>query len=108
MEYTPESAYGTEVSDDLIAKLGLSADLYKLATEGDPNPFFDEFEKKYGIYPDRVVFFEYERGGYFQGLSGFEYNKWYLLFDDDEEEKVNNCKFPIELEFYSGRWSELG
>ena len=107
MEYVPFSGFGFEFPDELVPKFELSEKNWKMLEIGDPDPTFDEFEEKFGVRPTYIIEFEYERGGYYQGLTGFEYNKTYLIFDDDDEDALKKCKFPVEVDISHGKWSQL-
>ena len=79
----------------------------------DEMPFFEGFENKFGIEPYKFADTTYERGGYVQGLSGFDWYKTYVCFDpsqtgDDKWEKMLSALLDAGIDVEEGHWSELG
>jgi len=79
----------------------------------DEDAFFDGFEDKYGIEPYKFTDTTYERGGYVQGLSGFDWDKVYVCFDptqtgDDKWQKMIDSLNEVDVDIEEGHWSELG
>jgi len=114
MQYYPQNKTGFMISEEIAEELGL-LELYEHWTsEWDYEPFCMEFEEKFGIHPYNIKHFEYSRGGEVQGLSGFEYDCTYVLFEnyDKEDEKWGSMVQKLQNEhgvfFEGGTWSELG
>ena len=113
LQYYPQNRTGFMISEEIAEELGL-LELYEhWKSDWDYDPFCMEFEEKFGVYPYSIKHFEYARGGEIQGLSGFEYDCTYVLFDeyDKESEKWDNMVSRLQergILFEDGRWSELG
>ena len=113
MQYYPQHFFGFAVDGSVAEKLQLNEayDTYEMSY--DEEGFFSGFEDKFGIEPYKFADTTYERGGYVQGLSGFEYDKTYVCFDPTQ---AGGSKWPQMLEALEeldivveeGRWSELG
>ena len=79
----------------------------------DEEEFFYGFEERYGIEPYKFADTTYERGGYVQGLSGFDWDKTYVCFDpaqagDGRWKKMLNSLAELGIDIEEGTWSELG
>jgi hypothetical protein len=113
MQYYPQHFFGFAVNGDVAEKLQLDEafDTYEMSY--DEEGFFNGFEEKFGIEPYKFADTTYERGGYVQGLSGFEYDKTYVCFDPTQ---AGGSKWPqmlatlekLDIVVEEGRWSELG
>tara|TARA_B100001250_G_C19777860_1_gene780436 strand:+ start:1387 stop:1728 length:342 start_codon:yes stop_codon:yes gene_type:complete len=113
MQFYPQHYYGFIVNEEIAERLKLNEayDTYEMSY--DEEPFFNEFESKFGIEPYKFADTTYERGGYVQGLSGFEWDKTYLCFDpsqvgDDKWEKMLINLSDMGVDVAEGHWSELG
>tara|TARA_Y100000593_G_scaffold63576_1_gene117499 strand:+ start:1889 stop:2230 length:342 start_codon:yes stop_codon:yes gene_type:complete len=113
MQYYPQHYYGFIVDNSVAELLDLSEayDAYEMAY--DEEQFFDQFENKFGVSPYQFTDTTYERGGYVQGLQGFDWDSTYVCFHPATagDEKWNNMisklqKLGIPME--EGRWSQLG
>jgi hypothetical protein len=113
MHYSPQHYFGFEVDIDVAEKLNLDEafDIYEMSY--DDEQFFEGFREHYGIEPFRFIDTTYERGGYVQGLSGFEWDRVYLCFaptqtgDDKWDTMVTNLA-QVGIGMVEARWSELG
>lgn len=118
MEYWPQNAIGFEINDELADKMGLADEFNTWEIDKDETPFMQAFKSKFkppGDYIDlRIQKFEGERGGYTQGLEGFEYDKTYCYFPGTSEKDKGWRPFIRKLEkieglkFQSATWSQLG
>ena len=112
MQYVPQHYFGFAVDGETAEKLSLTEafDLYEMSyDEGD---FFDQFVEKYGIEPFKFADTTFERGGYVQGLSGFDWDKTYVCFapsqtGDDKWKKMLSALKERDVIVEEGRWSEL-
>jgi len=113
MQYHPQHYFGFAVDGSVAEKLQLNEafDVYEMSyDEGD---FFDGFENRFGIEPYKFADTTYERGGYVQGLIGFDWDKTYLCFDpaqvgDDRWNQMISTLDQLGGEIEEGKWSELG
>jgi hypothetical protein len=112
MQYHPQHYFGFAVDNKIAEKLHLNEafDIYEMSYDEDD--FFDGFQKKFGIEPYKFADTTYERGGYVQGLSGFEWDKTYLCFDPSQIggskwKKMLNYLENAGIALEEGRWSEL-
>jgi hypothetical protein len=113
MQYYPQHYFGFAVNGTVAEKLQLNEayDTYEMSY--DEEGFFDGFEKKFGIEPYKFADTTYEKGGYVQGLSGFDWDKTYICFDPTQ---VGGQKWiqmmetldALDIAVEEGRWSELG
>jgi len=113
MQFYPQHYYGFVVDEGVADKLQLNEayDTYEMSY--DEEPFFDEFESKFGIGPYKFADTTYERGGYVQGLTGFDWDKTYVCFDpsqtgDDKWNRMITTLSEAGVNVEEGRWSELG
>ena len=113
MQYYPQHYFGFAVDGAVAEKLQLNEafDTYEMSY--DEEGFFDGFEKKFGIEPYKFADTTYERGGYVQGLSGFEWDKTYICFDptqtgDDKWTSMLETLQALDIVVEEGYWSELG
>ena len=113
MQYYPQHYFGFAVDNIIADRLQLNDafDTYEMSYDEDA--FFEEFEDKYGIEPFKFADTTYERGGYVQGLSGFDWDKIYVCFDptqtgDDKWQMMLSALRDIGIDVEEGRWSELG
>tara|TARA_B100000287_G_scaffold434833_1_gene500565 strand:- start:153 stop:494 length:342 start_codon:yes stop_codon:yes gene_type:complete len=113
MQFYPQHYYGFVVDENVAEKLQLNEayDTYEMSY--DEEPFFDEFESKFGIEPYKFADTTYERGGYVQGLTGFDWDKTYVCFDpsqagDDKWNRMITTLSEAGIDVEEGRWSELG
>ena len=113
MQYYPQHYYGFVVNNTVAQQLTLNEayDTYEMSY--DEEQFFDEFYERYGIEPYKFTDTTYERGGYVQGLQGFEWDSVYLCFHPAStgDEKWNNMVSDLEnlgISMQEGRWSQLG
>ena len=113
MQYYPQHYYGFAVDGDIAERLQLNEayDRYEMTYE--ENDFFDGFEEKFGIEPYKFADTTYERGGYVQGLSGFDWDKTYICFaptqtGDDKWRLMIDSLLELGIDIEEGTWSELG
>ena len=113
MQFYPQHYYGFAVDNEVAERLQLNEayDTYEISY--DEMPFFESFENKFGVEPYKFADTTYEKGGYVQGLNGFEWDKTYLCFDpsqtgDDKWEKMLSVLSEMDVDIEEGHWSELG
>ena len=115
MQYYPMRKKGFIFNEDVAEQLGLLEE-YKLYQEDyDYDPLNEAFNEKFGVEPEYPKHFEWEKGGYVQGLQGFDWDVEYLLFDDwsieqsaDAWDKFTTTMEEMDIEIFEGSWSELG
>ena len=112
MHYYPQHYFGFAVDNKVAEKLQLNEafDTYEMSYDEDD--FFDGFQEKFGIEPYKFADTTFERGGYVQGLSGFDWDKTYLCFAPSQAAGAKWQKMTQSLEeagiiVEEGRWSEL-
>ena len=113
MQYCPQHYLGFAVDGEVAEKLQLNEafDAYEMSY--DEEDFFDGFEEKYGIEPYKFADTTYARGGYVQGLIGFDWDKTYVCFapsqaGDDKWDKMISALQECGVIVEEGKWSELG
>ena len=113
MQYSPQHYFGFVIDNEVAEKLKLDEafDLYEMSY--DDEPFFEGFRANYGIEPYRFADTTYQRGGYVQGLTGFEWDKVYLCFAATQAGDVRWDKMVQNLSYsginvVEGHWAELG
>tara|TARA_R110000824_G_scaffold142003_7_gene308905 strand:- start:10 stop:351 length:342 start_codon:yes stop_codon:yes gene_type:complete len=113
MHYYPQHYFGFAVDGKVAEKLQLNEayDTYEMSY--DEEPFFDGFEAKFGVEPYKFADTTYQRGGYVQGLTGFEWDKTYICFmptqaGDDRWEQMLEVLSTFNISVEEGYWSELG
>ena len=106
--------HGFEIDSAIAEELGLLDEYILWEEEYDDEPFCRAFENKYGIYPESLRYFAYEREGYVQSLSGFDWDTSYVIFDDIENhpqewERLNvTLEEALDVLVTNGQWAELG
>ena len=113
MQYYPQHYFGFAVDGTVAERLQLNEayDAYEMSYDEDD--FFDGFEERFGIEPYKFADTTSERGGYVQGLSGFDWDKTYICFDptqvgDDKWDKMLKTLQGLDIFVEEGRWSQLG
>jgi len=113
LQYYPQHYYGFVVDNDVARRLELAEayDVYEMSY--DEEHFFEGFQEKYGVEPYKFADTTYERGGYVQGLNGFEWDKTYICFAPSQagDDRWNKMLFALEeagILMQEGKWSELG
>lgn len=83
MKYYPKTALGFEINEELAEMMGLVSEYKHYVENRDNYPFYKAFCAKFEV-PDsfgvELRTFKDERGGYTQGLEGFEYGRPYVYF----------------------------
>jgi len=102
MQFYPQSNKGFAINSDVADYFGVLDEYLLWEEEYNETPLLETFEKKFGVGPDRVKYFEYARHGEVQGLQGFEYDLTYVLFDKQSEKIYSEewDKFTHLLEEY--------
>lgn len=113
MQFYPQHYYGFVVDGETAEKLQLNEayDTYEMSY--DEGPFFEGFQDKFGIEPYKFADTTYERGGYVQGLSGFDWDKTYVCFDPSQAagekwDTMLSTLSEVGIDVEEGHWSELG
>ena len=115
MEYYPQRNKGFAIDYDLAEELEIADEFLEWEEGSNDAALLEIFEEKYGVEPEKVTLFEYARGGYVQGLQGFDYDATYVLFDTHTEttnpEEWDNLISILEdkdVDVIEGSWAELG
>ena len=113
MHFFPQHFLGFAVDEEVAEQLDLIEAYNTYEMSYDEDDFFDQFESKFGITPYQFTDTTYERGGYVQGLQGFEWDNTYVCFHPATagDEKWKNMVTKLEqlgIPIYEGRWSQLG
>ena len=115
MQYYPQSRKGFVIDYDLAEQLNFLDEFVLWEEEYNELPLMEVIEEKLGVEPIGVQHFEYVRGGYVQGLQGFDYDTSYILFDQDSEqiypeewETLINTLEENDVNVVHGSWAELG
>ncbi len=104
MYFSPRTANGFKIDEGIAEQIGLQEEFGLYLEDYDYDPFCLAFTEKYKAEPEEIKFFEWERGGYIQGLEGFEYDQYYVIFEGE----TDLSGLPIEIEVEYGEWAELG
>jgi hypothetical protein len=112
MQYYPQHFFGFSIDGQTAAKLQLTEafDTYEMSYEEDG--FFEGFEEKFGIDPYQFADTTYERGGYVQGLTGFDWDRTYVCFHPtttggEKWKKMVAALQELSIDIEEGRWSQL-
>ena len=112
MQYYPQHFFGFALDDEVAEKLQLTEafDNYEMSYEEDD--FFEGFGERYGVEPYKFADTTYERGGYVQGLQGFEWDTTYVCFHpattgDDKWKKMVAQLQELGIAVEEGHWSQL-
>ena len=115
MEYYPQRNKGFVIDYDLAEELEIADEFLEWEEGYNDAPLLEIFEEKYGVAPENVTFFEYDRGGYVQGLQGFDYDAAYVLFDPSADkahpeqwDSLINLLEEKDVDVIEGSWAELG
>ena len=112
MHYSPQHFFGFMVDDEVAEKLDLSEAFISYEMSYEEGDFFDGFENKYGIEPYQFTDTTYERGGYVQGLQGFDWDSIYVCFHpataagEKWKALLDNLN-SLGIEMHEGKWSQL-
>ena len=115
MEYYPQRKKGFIFNEDVADQLGILEEYQIYQNDYDYDPLIEVFNQKFGVEPEYPKYFKWEKGGYVQGLQGFDWDTEYLLFDTyveqqypDEWDKFINSLEEMDIDLIEGSWSELG
>ena len=115
MQYYPKTMKGLLLNEDVAEQLGLLEEYQLYQEDYDYDPFNEAFNEKYGVEPEYPKDFEWKKGGYVQGLQGFDWDREYLLFDTwveeqhpEEWEKFIAIMEEMDIDVIEGSWAELG
>ena len=112
MQYCPQHYFGFAVDNDIAEKLQLNEAFDEQEMSYDEGDFFDGFQDKFGVEPYKFADTTYERGGYVQGLTGFDWDKTYVCFAPSQVggQKWKEMAQTLEnlgVALKEGKWSEL-
>jgi hypothetical protein len=106
------NAVGIELNDAVAETLGIT-DLWE-AWDGweDDEDILGTLAENYSVNPWRLKKFREEKGGETTGISGFEDNVVYILFDTDDTRDPNWVEFSKKCaeagsESVEGSWAQL-
>ena len=113
MHYYPQHFLGFVVNEEVAEQLELTEAFNIYEMSYDEDEFFDQFEDRFGIPPYQFTDTTYHKGGYVQGLQGFNWDSTYVCFHPATagDEKWNNMVSQLEeigISMHEGRWSQLG
>ncbi len=115
MQFYPQKNKGFVINHDVAEELEISDELILWEEEYNEAPLIEAIQERFGVEPERVRHFEYSRGGYVQGLQGFDYDSTYVLFDEyteascpDEWENLVSILEEKDIDIIEGSWAELG
>lgn len=122
MQYYPKEGFGFEYNEDMEKELNEAAKLsgeeyvsFEKQPEKLKQLLVEKFKMptgQFGVDVD-VTEFEYERGGYIQGLSGFEYGKKYVMIDGVTPKTkgmktwIRKMETKYYINFQEGEWTQL-
>ena len=114
MQFHPQSNKGFAINSDVAADFGVLEEYLLWEEEYNETPLLETFEEKFGVEPETIKYFEYQRDGEVQVLQGFEYDLTYVLFNKhaekiypEEWEKFANLLEDHDVDLIEGSWSEL-
>ena len=115
MQFYPQNNKGFVIDHDLADNFGILDEYLIWEEEYNETPLLETFEEKFGVGPDGIKYFVYDRHGEVQRLHGFEYDLTYVLFNKHSEkkypkewERLTNVLEEHDIELIEGSWSELG
>ena len=115
MQFYPQRKKGFIFNEDVAEELGILNEYQMYQEDYDYDPLIEAFNQKFGVEPEYPKHFKWEKGGYVQGLQGFDWDTEYLLFDTyveqqypDEWDKFINSLEEMDIDLIEGSWSELG
>tara|TARA_R110000824_G_scaffold67912_4_gene175894 strand:+ start:2519 stop:2860 length:342 start_codon:yes stop_codon:yes gene_type:complete len=113
MQYYPQHFFGFVIDNQTAEKLQLTEVYETYEMSYDEEGFFERFEERFGIDPYKLADTTYERGGYVQSLSGFDWDKTYVCFHpastgDDKWQKMVSALQELGIPVEEGKWSQLG
>lgn len=115
MQFYPQKSKGFVIDYDLAEELEVLNELLLWEEEYNELPLIEAIEEKFGVEPERIRYFEYSRGGYVQGLQGFNYDSTYVLFGEyieklcpEEWENLIKTLEEKDVDLIEGSWAELG
>jgi|15BtaG_2_1085339.scaffolds.fasta_scaffold00760_9 hypothetical protein len=102
---------GFPIDMEIAEQLNLLDSFLLWEEEQSSDIFCEQFEERFGIYPESLERFIYEHDGRIQNLEGFEWNTAYVLFDDIENssewEELEETLEEQEIDFEEGQWLEI-
>jgi hypothetical protein len=112
MQYHIVQKKGFPIDTDLASELNLLDEYLIWEEQSDPEEFCTEFENKFGLIPESLLYFEYNTEGAIQNLEGFEWDRAYVVFDEDIEEAEEWERFDDILNeqdifLEEGEWQEI-
>jgi len=110
MELKPQERKGFVIDSELAETLELLEEYMDFEDNGDYEQFCSAFEEKYGIYPDKIESFQFERYAELHSMNGFEWDKTYVLFEDYQEntpdwEKMVDVLEEEDVNIDYGSWA---
>ena len=113
MHFYPQRFLGFVVDEEVAQQLDLLSAFNSYEMSYEEDDFFDQFEDKFGIIPYQFTDTTYEKGGYVQGLQGFDWDNTYVCFHPATagDERWNNMVSQLEklgIPVQEGSWSQLG
>ena len=115
MQFYPKTMRGLVFNEDVAEQLGLLEEYQLYQEDYDYDPLNEAFNEKYGVEPEYPKHFEWRKGGYVQGLQGFDWDTEYLLFEEwvieqcpEEWEKFIATMEEMDIDVIEGSWAELG
>ena len=115
MQFYPQKSTGFVINHELAEELELTDELLLWEEEANELPLIEAIEERFGVEPERIRHFEYSRGGYVQGLQGFDYDSTYVLFDEytvnyssEGWDNLINLLEEKDVDIIEGSWAEMG
>jgi hypothetical protein len=113
MQFYPQHFIGFAVNEEVAEQLQLTEAFNSYEMSYEEDDFFDQFESKFGVVPYKFTDTTYEKGGYVQGLQGFDWDSVYVCFHPATagDKKWDNMASQLEklgIPLNEGRWSQLG
>jgi len=113
MQFYPQSNKGFVIDHRLAEEFEILDELLIWEEEYNELPFFEVFEEKFGLEPDKICHFDFTTDDFIQSLQGFEYDLTYILFDNtidnycpEEWENLLTQLEEYDIDLIEGSWVE--
>jgi len=112
MHYHIVQKKGFPIDTDLASELDLLDEFLLWEEQEDAEEFCNQFEDRYGITPESLLHFEYSTDGHVKNLEGFEWDKTYVVFDEEIQDSdvwdhLDEVLNEQDVFLEEGEWREI-
>jgi len=112
MRYVPMNAVGIELNDAVAEALGITEAWEEWQGWEDDEDILGALEENHSVTAWKLKSFREEKGGETTGISGFEDDTVYILFDPDDTRDPRWVEFSKKCaeagsEAIEGSWAQL-